>query len=219
MKFVKVLFFLLSSFIFIKCFPVNINSLSVSFYNQQADKFISQYDLKDTKLKNQIINYLKERFNCCKQAIDIKNGKVSVLDERLFAREVAYINPEVISAAMTEKLKQEKEVMKFQKPQEKKVSEEKLRGGCLGAFFMLDFARFVEANVLRTLQIEVKCYCKNQCELEDLKKELDLKLVTIEAFNEILNKNYSDNELRVLNVLESWKFANIVLSKLGESSN
>lgn len=205
MKKVLVGFFLMSLFS-LRCLAMI--SVPMSFYNKQADIFFSNFDFSDLKFKQNVCNYMNARIKGCTSAMSIENGEVVVLNDALFALEASSASSQVISSFLLEVIKKER-VVSEQQPAKEKCG---LKAIGIGTFFMLDFATFVEKNVLHMLQMNLGLYFGDQ--LEDFEQELGLTQIPEDRFYEIIQKKYTQEVLKVLTVLESKRFALIVCEKL-----
>lgn len=175
---------------------MQISSLPNDYYEKEATEILSHFDLKNPKFYSPLTLFLTQRIAMAGKAISITDTTIAIVYEDLLQREAAYANSKIISSFITGYVK---------------------NGG--NGQFMLYFASIVEKNVLHVLMESVGYYYNE--EIEPFELTLNLQKTSKEKFIAIIKDNYSSEQLLILSVLESKKFASIIqqtLIKLTTSS-
>lgn len=164
-------------------------TLPGDLYTREAEQLLSKFNLEDPHFTNPVMFYLTQRVAMAGRAISITDRCATIEREDLLQREAAYVNHDIISAFMAGYVKHPGNGM-----------------------FMLDFANIVENNVLHILMQTTKYYCGE--ELDQSEACMNLKLTNKDDFAAIINTKFSHEQLLILSVLESKKFAAIVQQKI-----
>lgn len=191
----KLILGLFATVIFSHSHCIQVSTPPPQFYHDQATKLLNKFDFSNAPLREASAFFLAQRIHQIGKAITVNENRIQICNDRLFALEVQYLNTDLIQSML------------------RRYKSKKTDNGA----FMLYFAQLVELNVLCALRDTIGFYFGNN--LEEFEKNLNLKQITIEEFNTKIKALYSDEELSILSVLESRKFAAVTFNLLKQQFN